>query len=190
MCPLRARDEARALAEGAAREAVEVDARDIDAKRAATFEFARAEDATAALERLRGGRTRASVFGAGVADGETALGCGYSARGERLASAGARADEGEATVRATARLVEGLTLIENFVTVDEERALATLAATSGDETRLARRRVKHFGYAFDYGTRDANSKAGDEIPERWRWRCCGGFRARRPGMKARCGATR
>ena len=34
VCPLRARDEARALAEGAAREAVEVDARDIDAKRA------------------------------------------------------------------------------------------------------------------------------------------------------------
>ena len=54
VCPLRARDEARALAEGAAREAVEVDARDIDAKRAATFEFARAEDATAALELLRG----------------------------------------------------------------------------------------------------------------------------------------
>jgi len=162
VCPLRARDEARALAEGAAREAVEVDARDIDAKRAATFEFARAEDATAALELLRG-RTRASVFGEDVADGETALGCGYSAR-----ASDSRAPE-RAPTKAKRRFergafVEGLTLIENFVTVDEERALVTLAATSGDETRLARRRVKHFGYAFDYGTRDANSKAGDEIP--------------------------
>ena len=160
VCPLRARDEARALAEGAAREAVEVDARDIDAKRAVTFEFARVEDATAALERLRGGRTRASVFGAGVPDGETALACGYSAR-----ASDSRAPERERTKASRRSSVEGLTLIENFVTVDEERALATLAATSGDETRLARRRVKHFGYAFDYGTRDANLKVVDEIPE-------------------------
>ena len=85
--------------------------------------------------------------------------------GEDARASDSRAPERERTKASRRSSVEGLTLIENFVTVDEERALATLAATSGDETRLARRRVKHFGYAFDYGTRDANLKVVDEIPE-------------------------
>ena len=85
--------------------------------------------------------------------------------GEDARASDSRAPERERTKASRRSSVEGLTLIENFVTVDEEKALATLAATSGDETRLARRRVKHFGYAFDYGTRDANLKVVDEIPE-------------------------
>jgi len=57
--------------------------------------------------------------------------------------------------------IPGLTLIEEYVSEGEEAALAALAREQGAETRLARRRVKHFGYAFDYGTRDANVPCED-----------------------------
>jgi len=52
--------------------------------------------------------------------------------------------------------VPGATLIEDFVTEQEE--VEMLACVDGDERwqRLAKRKVLHYGYAFDYGTRDAN----------------------------------
>ena len=54
--------------------------------------------------------------------------------------------------------VPGVTLIENFVTEEEEREM--LACVDSDERwqRLAKRRVLHYGYAFDYGTRDARDE--------------------------------
>ena len=61
-----------------------------------------------------------------------------------------------AAVRDSAALgVPGATLIEDFVTEREE--LEMLACVDGDERwqRLAKRKVLHYGYAFDYGTRDA-----------------------------------
>ena len=62
-----------------------------------------------------------------------------------------------AAVRDSASLgVPGATLIEDFATEQEE--LEMLACVDGDERwqRLAKRKVLHYGYAFDYGTRDAN----------------------------------
>lgn len=54
--------------------------------------------------------------------------------------------------------VPGVTLIEDFVTEEEEREM--LACVDSDERwqRLAKRRVLHYGYAFDYGTRDARDE--------------------------------
>ena len=67
--------------------------------------------------------------------------------------------------RASASLaIPGLTLVENFVSDDEEKELAALVA-SGRSERLAKREVTHFGYEFSYATRDANEKC-EEIPER------------------------
>lgn len=95
-----------------------------------------------------------------------ALDCGLRCSWTERAVAAGERDVAERTMarrRAEDLAIPGLTLIENFVSVDEERALVTLARESGEETRLARRRVKHFGYAFDYGTRDANERC-EAIP--------------------------
>ena len=53
--------------------------------------------------------------------------------------------------------VPGATLVRDFVTPEEEREI--LAAVDADTRwqRLAKRRVLHYGFAFDYGTRDARS---------------------------------
>ena len=50
--------------------------------------------------------------------------------------------------------VPGATLVRDFVTPEEEREI--LAAVDADTRwqRLAKRRVLHYGFAFDYGTRD------------------------------------
>ena len=55
--------------------------------------------------------------------------------------------------------VPGATLVRDFVTPEEEREI--LAAVDADTRwqRLAKRRVLHYGFAFDYGTRDARSRA-------------------------------
>ena len=82
-----------------------------------------------------------------------------------------------------ARGVHGATLIPEFVTEEEEAAIlaflddrdetaakktragndddGTTTTTNGDVRwqRLAKRRVAHFGFAFDYGTRDARERA-------------------------------
>ena len=80
-----------------------------------------------------------------------------------------------------ARGVHGATLIPEFVTEEEEAAIlaflddrdetaaGTRAGNDDDGTtttngdvrwqRLAKRRVAHFGFAFDYGTRDARERA-------------------------------
>ena len=89
--------------------------------------------------------------------------------------------------------VPGATLIHDFVTPEEEREMleAADAETSlsaeakraddaedehanenkdedqklaGPWTRLAKRRVRHFGFAFDYATRDAKHSAPDPLP--------------------------
>lgn len=54
--------------------------------------------------------------------------------------------------------VPGVTLITDFVTEEEEREM--LACVDSDERwqGLAKRRVLHYGYAFDYGTRDARDE--------------------------------
>ena len=77
-----------------------------------------------------------------------------------------------------ARGVEGVTLLPNFVTEEEEAAILGFlddreggTGDAGDDARgnpigdvvrwqrLAKRRVAHFGFAFDYGTRDASARA-------------------------------
>ena len=77
-----------------------------------------------------------------------------------------------------ARGVEGVTLLPNFVTEEEEAAILGFlddreggTGDAGDDARgnpigdvvrwqrLAKRRVAHFGFAFDYGTRDARERA-------------------------------
>ena len=78
-----------------------------------------------------------------------------------------------------ARGVEGATLVPEFVTEEEEAAILAFLDDRGEESllagtarrgggtangnvrwqRLAKRRVAHFGFAFDYGTRDARERA-------------------------------
>ena len=70
-----------------------------------------------------------------------------------------------AAVRESSALgVPGCTLVKDFVTPDEEAEI--LAVTDRDPRwqRLAKRRVIHYGYAFDYGTRNARA-ASEPIPE-------------------------
>lgn len=59
--------------------------------------------------------------------------------------------------------VPGATLIADFVTPEEEAEM--LASTDADPRwqRLAKRRVVHYGYAFDYGTRNARAET-DAMP--------------------------
>lgn len=56
--------------------------------------------------------------------------------------------------------VPGATLVTDFVTPSEEAALLGVIDEEGADRweRLAKRRVMHFGFAFDYGTRDARRK--------------------------------
>jgi len=54
--------------------------------------------------------------------------------------------------------VPGLTLIEDFVTEEEEREMLKCVDSDERWQRLAKRRVLHYGYAFDYGTRDARDE--------------------------------
>ena len=60
--------------------------------------------------------------------------------------------------------VPGATLILDFVTEDEEVAMLKSAEEDPRWQRLAKRRVLHYGYAFDYGTRDAKAPAGAAMP--------------------------
>ena len=59
--------------------------------------------------------------------------------------------------------VPGLSLVPDFVSEDEERRLLALLDdldATGAWDALARRRVKHFGFAFDYGTRGVRGGHG------------------------------
>jgi len=123
-------------------------------RRACTFVFddvARAEACVEALMRQTRGETLVGSTSVRASDARWT--CGYSVK---------REDDGEdarrtVAVRAHSALgIVGLTLIEDFVSEDEELRLAEAARTSTRETRLARRRVSHFGYEFSYATRDAN----------------------------------
>ncbi len=163
VAPVFSEEEARGALLGAvverARERAEVDSYD-EKRRAVTYAFASTSACARACEGLRA-ETRAETLGRDVARGDATWTCGFSER------AMTRADEPTPTTarRSVERLdVRGLSLLIDFVSEEEEKELAALALAAGDETRLARRRVKHFGYAFDYGTRDANV-AVEAIPE-------------------------
>jgi alkylated DNA repair protein alkB family protein 8 len=61
--------------------------------------------------------------------------------------------------------VKGATLLRNFITPEEElEILKYIDRPSVKWQTLAKRRVAHFGYAFDYGTRDANDEAACALP--------------------------
>ena len=134
-----------------------------DARCACTFVFddvASAEACVRTLSRETRGRTLSNES---VRASDARWTCGYSTR------ASAREDDDE-TRRTVARRscvaldIAGLTLIEDFVSEEEELRLADAARTSTSETKLARRKVTHFGYEFSYATRDANVKCED-IPD-------------------------
>lgn len=164
-------DEVCVFVEGVVCEVVEVDVWDIDVKCVVMFEFVCVEDVMVVFECLCGGCMCVFVFGVGVVDGEMVFVCGYS-----VWVSDSRASERERTKALRRLFVEGLMLIENFVMVDEERVLVMFVVMLGDEMWLVWCWVKYFGYAFDYGTRDANLKVVDEIFELvmevlWRFLC-------------------
>ena len=90
-----------------------------------------------------------------------------------------------------ARGVEGATLVPEFVTEEEEAAILAFLDDRGEESllagtarrgggtangnvrwqRLAKRRVAHFGFAFDYGTRDAFARAENSPDGALPWFC-------------------
>lgn len=134
-------------------------------KRYAVFVFETCEEATVGLDALRTRTRGATLANADAPRADARWTVGYSSRN------GDDDDEQSGVVTRTMAHrqaeelgIEGLTLIEDYVTPDEERRLAELATTSGNRTRLAKRKVTHFGYSFDYGTRDANTPA-EPIPE-------------------------
>ncbi|OWR44852.1 hypothetical protein KGM_211918 [Danaus plexippus plexippus] len=61
---------------------------------------------------------------------------------------------------------EGLTLIEGFITEDEEKQLYQLFDWI-DESNLKNRQVKHYGYEFRYGSNDVdlNQPLDEKIPQ-------------------------
>lgn len=62
-------------------------------------------------------------------------------------------------VRNSAALgVPGATLVTDFITREEEEEMLESTAADSRWQRLAKRRVIHYGYAFDYGTRDARAE--------------------------------
>ena len=69
----------------------------------------------------------------------------------------ARPSEGEgekdAALTAEELGVSGLLLFKDFITEEEERRLLEDLDENGEWKHLARRRVKHFGYEFDYSIR-------------------------------------
>ena len=90
-----------------------------------------------------------------------------------------------------ARGVKGATLVPEFVTEEEEAAILAFLDDRGEESllagtarrgggtangnvrwqRLAKRRVAHFGFAFDYGTRDAFARAENSPDGALPWFC-------------------
>lgn len=63
-------------------------------------------------------------------------------------------------------LPEGLIILEDFITSDEERELAECVNWSVDDESLKHRQVKHFGYQFLYGSNnvDIDNPLAEEIP--------------------------
>ncbi|XP_052737883.1 alkylated DNA repair protein alkB homolog 8 [Bicyclus anynana] len=61
---------------------------------------------------------------------------------------------------------EGLKIIENFITVDEEKSYIQLFDWV-DESNLKNRQVKHYGYEFRYGSNDVDlsTPLSEKIPE-------------------------
>ena len=126
---------------------------------------ARARDGTVTLEAVDDARAAATYAFATLADaieGARAIEASADASGRARRAGYAtrvvpmdRRGGAVAARRADALAIPGLTLLEEHVSAAEEEALVSLARERGVETRLARRRVKHFGYAFDYGTREA-----------------------------------
>lgn len=72
----------------------------------------------------------------------------------------------EATGTAPAATVPGLSLLLDFVTEEEERALL-LAVQAGQWQVLAKRRVCHFGHAFDYLVRYGCSRKSPACCLHW-----------------------
>lgn len=56
----------------------------------------------------------------------------------------------------TGDLPEGLIIIEDFVTPEEEHELANCVNWSADDESLKHRQVKHFGYQFMYGSNNVD----------------------------------
>jgi len=132
-------------------------------KRYAVFAFESSEEATVGLDALRAQTRGEMLANADAPRADARWTVGYSSRNDGEEECGT-VTRTSARRRAEELGIQGLTLIEDYVTPDEERRLAELAATSGNRTRLAKRKVTHFGYSFDYGTRDANTPA-EPIPE-------------------------
>lgn len=54
---------------------------------------------------------------------------------------------------------KGLHLIEDFLSVDEEKVFKEIFDWEDTESNLKNRQVKHFGYEFQYGTNDVDLKS-------------------------------
>jgi alkylated DNA repair protein alkB family protein 8 len=71
------------------------------------------------------------------------------------------ADEKNVAYRNNPKLPPGLILIEDFITEEEERRLLSSFSTTEDAWQvLSKRKVQHYGYEFDYLTRNANRAPG------------------------------
>lgn len=85
----------------------------------------------------------------------------------RIAAARAK-QEAEMCVAVTSSSllqVPGATLLHEFVTPEEELEILELIDSPDVQwQRLAKRRVAHFGYAFDYSTRDARTFSENPLP--------------------------
>ena len=62
---------------------------------------------------------------------------------------------------------KGLLLLDNFISIEEEKQFLKLFDWNPESNNLKNRQVKHFGYEFRYGSNDVdlNSPLIEKIPE-------------------------